>query len=158
MSNELIVYCKGTFVHFFSFLFIFFSFWGFSVYGMQICFGFKNIFFFKHKLYAGQILNFGRPCHHCFFHIYFASGIISGDSRNFVQGVPISLWKNFRSFQSIFDVLGRFSKYWPKFKIWPAWNLCFKKKMFLKPKQIYILYTEKPKKKKKNEKKINEQM
>ena len=30
--------------------------------------------------------------------------------------------------------------------------------MFLKPKQFYILYTEKPKKEKKNEKKINEQM
>ena len=43
--------------HFFSF---FFSFWGFSVYKMQICFGFKNIFFFKYKLHAGQILNFGR--------------------------------------------------------------------------------------------------
>ena len=29
---------------------------------MQICFGFKNnfFFFFKHKLHAGQILNFGR--------------------------------------------------------------------------------------------------
>ena len=30
------------------------------MYKMQICFGFKNIFFFKHKLRAGQILNFGR--------------------------------------------------------------------------------------------------
>ena len=36
---------------FISFLFIFF--WGFSVYKMQICFGFKNIFF-------SQILNFSR--------------------------------------------------------------------------------------------------
>ena len=26
---------------------------------MQICFGFKNIFFFKHKFHAGQILNYG---------------------------------------------------------------------------------------------------
>ena len=43
ISNELIVYYTGTFVHFFSFHF--FSFWGFSVYRMQICFGFKNIFF-----------------------------------------------------------------------------------------------------------------
>ena len=31
------------------------------MYGMQICFGFKNIFFFfKHKLHADQILNFDR--------------------------------------------------------------------------------------------------
>ena len=62
MSNELIVYCIGTFVHFFSFHF-FFSFWGFSVYKMQICFGFKIFFFFfffKHKLHVGQILNFSR--------------------------------------------------------------------------------------------------
>ena len=29
------------------------------MYKMQICFGFKNNFFFKHKLHAGQILNFG---------------------------------------------------------------------------------------------------
>ena len=27
---------------------------------MQICFGFKNFFFLKHKLHAGQILNFSR--------------------------------------------------------------------------------------------------
>ena len=27
---------------------------------MQICFGFKIFFFFKHKLHAGQILNFGQ--------------------------------------------------------------------------------------------------
>ena len=33
----------------------------------------------------------------------------SGDSKNFVQGVPIPLWKNFRCF----------GKYRPKFKIWP---------------------------------------
>ena len=35
----------------------------------------------------------------------------SGDSRNFVQGVSIPLWKNFRSFRSISDVSGRFGKY-----------------------------------------------
>ena len=47
------------FISFFSFSF--FSFWGFLVYRMQICFGFKNnFFFFKHKLHASQILNFGR--------------------------------------------------------------------------------------------------
>ena len=34
-------------VHLFiSFLFIFFSFWGFFIYIMQICFGFKKIFYF----------------------------------------------------------------------------------------------------------------
>ena len=39
---------------------------GFLVYRMKICFGFKNnfffffFFFFKHKLHAGQILNFGQ--------------------------------------------------------------------------------------------------
>ena len=40
-----------------------------------------------------------------------------------------------------------------------AKSLCLKKKMFLKPKQICILYTEKPQKEKKwkSEKKINEQ-
>ena len=48
--------------YFCSFIFFSFFFWSFSVYKMQICFGFKNIFFilFKHKLHAGQILNFGR--------------------------------------------------------------------------------------------------
>ena len=46
----------------------------------------------------------------------------SGDSRNFVQGVPISFWKNFGSFRSILCVSRRFSKYRQKFKIWPAWN------------------------------------
>ena len=50
--------CTGTFVHFFSFNF--FPFWDFSMYKMQIYFGFKNNFFFlKHKLHVGQILNFG---------------------------------------------------------------------------------------------------
>ena len=58
----------------------------------------------------------------------------SGDSRNFVQGVPISLWKNFGSFRSISSVLGRFGKYRPKFKIWLAWSLCLKKKKVLKTK------------------------
>ena len=73
----------------------------------------------------------------------------SGDSRNFVQGVPISLWKNFETFQSISSVSKRFGKYRSKFKIWPAWSLCFKKKKFLKPKQICIMYTEKSQKAKK---------
>ena len=37
-----------------------------------------------------------------------------------------------------------------KFKIWAAWSLCLKKKKkFLKPKQICIMYTEKPQKEKK---------
>ena len=72
----------------------------------------------------------------------------SGESRNFVQGVLISLWKNFESFRFI---SGRFSKYWLKFKIWPAWSLCLKKK-FLKRKQIYILYTKKSQKEKKKKK------
>ena len=36
--------CTGTFIHFFSFYF--FSFLGFLVYKMQICFGFKNNFLF----------------------------------------------------------------------------------------------------------------
>ena len=56
---------------------------------------------------------------------FFCMYNFSGDSRNFVQGVPISLWKIFESFRSI---SGRFSKYWLKFKIWLAWSLCFKKK------------------------------
>ena len=30
------------------------------MYRMQICFDFKNLFFLKHKLHAGQILNFDR--------------------------------------------------------------------------------------------------
>ena len=58
--NMIFFSCIGTFVHFFSFQF-FFSFWGFSVYKMQIFFGFKNFFFFlRHKLHVSQILNFGR--------------------------------------------------------------------------------------------------
>ena len=40
-------------------IFFFFSFWVFLVYGMQIYFGFNNFFFFKHKLHASRILNFG---------------------------------------------------------------------------------------------------
>ena len=54
-------------------------------------------------------------------------------------------------------ISGHFGKYRLKFKIWPAWNLCLKKKIFLKPKQICILNTKKPQKEKKNEKKRNEQ-
>ena len=48
---------------------------------------------------------------------------------------------------------GHFGKYMLKFNIWPAWSLCLKKKMFLKPKQIYILYTKKSQKEKKKKKK-----
>ena len=85
-------------------------------------------------------------------HVCIANKTISssGGSRNFVQGVPIPLWKNFGSFRFI---SGRFGKYWPKFKIWPAWSLCLKKKIFLKPKQICILYTKKPQKEKKMKRK-----
>ena len=43
-SIQFFFNCTGTFVHFFSFHF--FSFWGFLVYRMQICFGFKNNLFF----------------------------------------------------------------------------------------------------------------
>ena len=43
--NTIFFSYTGNFVHFFSFHF-FFSFWGFLVYRMQICFGFKNKFFF----------------------------------------------------------------------------------------------------------------
>ena len=43
--NSHIVYCSSIFVHLFSFHF-FFSFWGFLLYITQICFGFKNFFFF----------------------------------------------------------------------------------------------------------------
>ena len=74
---------------------------------------------------------------------------VQSDFRNFVQGVSIPFWKNFGSFQSISSVSRRFSKYQLKFKIWPAWSLCLKKKIFLKPKQICILYTEKLQKEKK---------
>ena len=75
----------------------------------------------------------------------------SSDSKNFVQGVPISLWKNLGHFSLFRDVLvniGRDSRF--------GWHeVCaLKKKMFLKPKQICILYTEK---RKKNEKKRNKQ-
>ena len=79
----------------------------------------------------------------------------SGDSRNFVQGIPISLWKNFGSFQSISSVSGRFGKYQPKFKIWPAWSLCFKKKKVLKTKtNLHFVHwkTSKGKKKMKRKK------
>ena len=84
--------------------------------------------------------------------------IISGDSRNFVQGVPISFWKNFGSFRSISDVSGRFVKYRPKFKIWPAWNLCLKKKKkVLKTKTNLDFAHRKTSKRKKKEMKWNEQ-
>ena len=56
-------------------------------------------------------------------------------------------------FEKISGVLGRFGKYRLKFKIWPAWSLCLKKKMFLKSKQICILYTEKSQKEKKMKRK-----
>ena len=51
--------------------------------------------------------------------ILFSLSSCSGDSRNFVQDIPILLWKNFESFRSISDVSGHFDKYQPKFKIWP---------------------------------------
>ena len=52
-------------------------------------------------------------------------------------------------FKKISGHFSLFRVFWEiKFKIWPAWSLCLKKK-FLKPKQICILYTEKPQPKKK---------
>ena len=44
LSTIFFLSCTGIFVHFISFHF-FFSFWGFLVYRMQICFSFKNNFF-----------------------------------------------------------------------------------------------------------------
>ena len=45
---------------------------------------------------------------------------INGDSKNFVQGVPIPLGKNFGSFRFISGVSGCLGKYQSKFKIWLA--------------------------------------
>ena len=84
---------------------------------------------------------------------------VSDDSKNFVQGVLFHFEKNsghfslFRVFQDVSVNTGwnsRFSRH----------EVCaLKKKMFLKPKQIYILYTKKSQKEKKKwkEKKRNEQ-
>ena len=58
MSNELIVYCIGTFVYFFSFHF-FFPFAIFRCTECKFVLVLRTFFFFKHKLHAGQILNFG---------------------------------------------------------------------------------------------------
>ena len=86
-----------------------------------------------------------------------AGALISGDSRNFVQGVPISLWKNFGSFRSISSVLGRFGKYRPKFKIWPAWSLCLKKNVLKTKTNLHSVHwkTSKGKKKRKEMKWTN---
>ena len=65
----------------------------------------------------------------------------SGNSRNFVQGVPILLWKNFESLVKIQDLTDM------------KFVLKKKKKKILKPKQIYILYTKKSQKEKKKRKK-----
>ena len=57
-------------------------------------------------------------------------------------------------FEKISGVLGRFGKYRPKFKIWPAWSLCLKKKNVLKTKtNLHIVYRKisKGKKVKRNE-------
>ena len=63
MSNEFIVYCIGTFVHFFSFHF-FFPFEVFRCTKCKIVLVLRTLFFFffffKHKLHTSQILNFGR--------------------------------------------------------------------------------------------------
>ena len=61
--------------------------------------------------------------------------------QEFCPGCSYSTLKKFRVISVYFRCFG---KYQPKFKIWPAWSLCLKKKMFLKSKQIFILYTEKP--------------
>ena len=73
----------------------------------------------------------------------------SGGSRNFVQDVLISFWKNFRSFRSILGVSGRFDKYRQKFKIWPVWSLCLKKKMFLNQNKFAFCTLKNLKRKKK---------
>ena len=90
-------------------------------------------------------------------HICIANKTISssGGSRNFVQSVPIPLWKNFGSFRSISR---RFGKYWPKFNIWPAWSLCLKKKKVFKTKtNLHSVYqkTSKGKKKKMKRNEMN---
>ena len=72
----------------------------------------------------------------------------SGDFRNFVQCVPIPLWKNFESFRSISAEIQDLA----------SMKFVLKKKKFLKPKQIFILYTEKPQKEKKKEKQKRNEM
>ena len=66
--------------------------------------------------------------------------------QEFYSGCSYSTLKKFRV---ILVYFGCFSKHRLKFKILPAWSLCLKKKKILKPKQICILYTKKPQKKKK---------
>ena len=89
-----------------------------------------------------------RPRHQSVFGV----GGDSGDSRNFIQGVPISLWKNFESFWSI---SGHFGKYWLKFKIWLAWSLCLKKNVLKTKTNLHFVHQKNHKKKKKR--KRNEQ-
>ena len=75
--------------------------------------------------------------------------VSSGDSRNFVQGVPILLWKNFLVIPIYFKCFG---KYRPKFKIWPAWSLCLRKKKVLKIKtNLHSIHWKTSKWKKKKE-------
>ena len=59
--------------------------------------------------------------------------------------------------KKILSHIGCFRKYRPKFKIWPAWSLCFKKKKVLKTKKNLHSVHRKTSKGKKNEKKRNEQ-
>ena len=70
--------------------------------------------------------------------------VSSRDFRNFVQSVPIPLWKNFESFRFISSVSGCFGKYQFKFKIWPK-----KKKKNLKTKTNLHYINQKTSKEKK---------
>ena len=79
------------------------------------------------------------------------------DSKLFLARQPVAtqfcLGCSYFTLKKFQVISRRFSKYWLKFKIWPAWCLWLKKKKFLKTKQIYIMYTKKSQKEKKEKKK-----
>ena len=71
---------------------------------------------------------------------------------------PISLWKKFRIISVYFRCFGVFQYIPVEIQDSAGMKVVLKKKkkLFLKPKQICILYTEKHQKEKKNEMKWNE--
>ena len=67
--------------------------------------------------------------------------------QEFCSGYSYSTLKKFRV------ILGRFGKYRPKFKIWPAWSLCLKKKILKTKTNLHFVHRKTSKWKKKMKRK-----
>ena len=98
---EELRFVKLIWVWFFSFIFKFKSIWFFFLIG-------KLTFFIQMLTYHLLLLFFvaANNAHRLPYKHILLVVKCSGDSRNFVQSVPILLWKNFGSFRSISGVSG----------------------------------------------------